>query len=74
MGCNTLIFAPFEIELSNLIMYFCAHKNIGKIIFFIKLKFIIRLSNTVVHTCWCIRFDVMFDCFAPLCVESKQSF
>jgi hypothetical protein len=48
-------------------MNFCAHENIEKIIFFIKLKFIIRLSNIVVHTCWCIRFDVMYACCSFVC-------
>jgi len=32
----------------DLIMHFCAHENIGKIIFFFKIKFIIKLSNNCV--------------------------
>jgi len=32
---------------NDLILYFCAHENIGRIIFFFKIKFIIRLSNNV---------------------------
>jgi hypothetical protein len=33
---------------NDLILYFCAHENIGRIIFFFKIKFIIRLSNNCV--------------------------
>jgi hypothetical protein len=28
--CNTLKFGPFGIGLNDLILYFCAHENIGK--------------------------------------------
>ena len=66
--CNTQKFTPFWNRWKfNLIGYFCAHENIRKIIFFIKLKFIISLSNVVVHTCWHIRFDVMFACCSFMC-------
>ena len=38
---------------------FCAHENVGKIIFFFKIKFIIGVSNVVEHACLCILFIVM---------------
>jgi hypothetical protein len=41
-------------------MYFiCAHKNIRKIIVFIKLKFIVGLAKRFKHSWWCIVFIVM---------------
>jgi len=40
-------------------LYFCAHKNIGKIIFFIKIKIIIGVSNVFEHACFSILFIVM---------------
>jgi len=40
-------------------MYFCAHENIGKQKNFIKLKFILRLCNIFVHSCWHIYFIVL---------------
>jgi len=69
--CNTLNFALFKIDENLFSFVFCAHENIRKIIFFIKLKFIISLSNIVVHTCWRIRFDVMFACCSFMCWVSK---
>jgi hypothetical protein len=52
--CNTLKFASLEIELKWFNFEFLCSWKHREIIFFTKLKFIIRCSNIVVHTCWCI--------------------
>ena len=54
--CNTLKFVLLKLGLKCFIYEFLCTWNIGKRIFFIILKFIIRSSNMVVHTCWCIWF------------------
>ena len=54
--CNTLKFVLLKIWLKWFIYEFLCTWNIGKRIFFIILKFIIRSSNLVVHTCRCIWF------------------
>ena len=71
INCHTLKFALFKIDENLFSFVFCARENIRKIIFFIKLKFIISLSNIVVHTCWCICFDVMLACCSIMCWVSK---
>jgi hypothetical protein len=53
-ACNTLKFASFEIDLKWANFEFLCSWKHREIIFFTKLKFIIRCSNIVVHTCWCI--------------------
>ena len=58
-NCNTLKFALLKIELKWFICEFLCTWNIGKRIFFIILKFIIRSSNLDVHTCRCIWFIAM---------------
>jgi len=47
---------------NNLFLFciFFAHENTRKIIFFIKLKIIIRVSNVFEHACLCIRFIEMW--------------
>ena len=57
--CNTRKFVLLKIGLKWFIYKFLCTWNIGKRIFFIILKFIIRSSNTDVHTCRCIWFIAM---------------
>ena len=54
--CNTLKFVLLKLGLKCFIYEFLCTWNIGKRIFFIILKFIIRSSNLDVHTCRCIWF------------------
>ena len=56
LSCNTLKFASHEIELKWFNLEFMCSWKHRKIKNFNNLKFIIRSSNMVVHTCRCIWF------------------
>ena len=58
-ACNTLKISILKIGLKWFIYEFLCTWNVGKRIFFIILKFIIRSSNMYVHTCQCIWFIAM---------------
>jgi hypothetical protein len=57
--CNALKFASLEIELKWVNFEFLCSWKHREIIFFTKLKFIIRFRNMLTHSCWCIWFTVM---------------
>ena len=71
--CNSLKFAPFEIDINWVnFKFLCSWKH-REIIIFIKLKFVIMSSNMDVHTCRCI-WSVVMSGWIPKCKINSKCF